>query len=54
MPSTQTTFQETTAATSGAFTGQYLWSNAANWTNGVPGNGDSVETRRWATTTSRA
>jgi Hint domain len=43
MSSTPTTFQEKTAATSGPFDGQYLWSNAANWTNGVPNNGDSVD-----------
>jgi hypothetical protein len=44
MSGTQTTFQETTAATSGLFDGQYLWSNAANWTTGVmPTNGDSVD-----------
>jgi Hint domain len=37
------TFQDTTAATSSPFDGQYLWSNAANWNNGVPNNGDSVD-----------
>ena len=37
------TFQETTEATSGPFTGGYLWSNPANWnTDSMPANGDSV------------
>ena len=37
------TFQETTEATSGPFTGGYLWSNPTNWnTDSVPANGDSV------------
>ena len=39
-----TTFQQVAAATSGLYSGQYLWSNPKNWTNGVPMNGDTVAT----------
>jgi hypothetical protein len=35
-------FSETAAATSGPYSGSYLWSNAANWSNGVPTAGASV------------
>jgi hypothetical protein len=31
-------FQQTTASPSG----EYLWSNAANWTQGVPTDGDTA------------
>jgi hypothetical protein len=37
-----TTFQHGAIATSGSLTGQYLWSNPANWTNGVPVNGGAA------------
>jgi hypothetical protein len=43
MPDQPETFEQTTEATSGPFTGAYLWSNAANWNTGsVPVTGDSV------------
>ncbi len=35
-------FSANTAATSGALAGEYLWSNAANWSAGLPVNGDNV------------
>ncbi len=40
-----TNFQQTTTSnivTNGFTFGVYLWSNAANWTNGVPGDGAAV------------
>ena len=37
-----TTFQQGTTESSGAFSGDYLWSNANNWTAGVPGSGDTA------------
>ena len=39
-----TVFEQTTAVTSGPYTGDYLWSDPTNWSNGVPTNGDSVIT----------
>jgi hypothetical protein len=39
---TPTTFQHGAIATSGSLAGQYLWSNPANWTNGVPVNGGAA------------
>ncbi len=43
-PSTET-FQQTTAANSGPYVDDYLWSNSANWNTGiVPADGDSVIT----------
>jgi hypothetical protein len=43
MPSGQDTFQQGQTATTGPFTGAYLWSNTANWVDGVvPVSGDSV------------
>ena len=45
MPETEDTFSQVTAATSGPLAGDYLWSNAANWSLGVPPvDGDSVTT----------
>jgi hypothetical protein len=38
---TPTTFQQSQTGPAGNFTG-YIWSNAANWTNGVPANGGTV------------
>jgi hypothetical protein len=35
-------FEENQAATSGPLSGFYLWSNAANWSNGVPNSGAAV------------
>jgi hypothetical protein len=35
-------FSDVSAATSGPLGGEYLWSNAANWSAGLPANGDSV------------
>src|SRR5262249_62233259 len=40
-----TSFQQTTTSniiTNGFTFGVYLWSTAANWTNGVPGDGAAV------------
>ena len=34
------TFQSAQAASSGEFSGYYLWSNSANWTSGTPPNDD--------------
>ena len=42
MPDNTDTFEENVAATSGALSGDYLWSDAANWSNGVPPDGGSV------------
>src|SRR5215469_218870 len=42
-----TSFKQTTTSniiTNGFTFGVYLWSTAANWTNGVPGNGAAVTT----------
>ena len=36
------TFSDTVKASNGPLAGDYLWSNAANWSNGVPVSGDSV------------
>ena len=45
MPTRQTTFSRTSAASSGPLSGDYLWSNAANWSLGAPpADGDSVST----------
>jgi hypothetical protein len=38
----QNVFTPNTKATSGSLSGDYLWSNAANWTGGVPGDGAVV------------
>jgi hypothetical protein len=37
-------FEQNVKATSGPLSGDYLWSNAANWSHGVPNDGDSVAT----------
>ena len=39
-----TVFKQVTAVASGPLTGDYLWSNVANWTNGVPVDGEGVVT----------
>ena len=36
-------FTDQAAATSGPYSGQYAWSDPANWSQGLPANGDSVE-----------
>lgn len=35
-------FKQTTTGTLGIFSSVYLWSNAANWSGGIPGNGSSI------------
>ena len=37
-----TTFRNHEAASSGPYSGNYVWSDPSNWTNGVPVNGDTV------------
>jgi hypothetical protein len=39
-----TTFQQSFAATSGPYSGQYLWSNGHNWTDGIPLAGSTALT----------
>ena len=42
LAATSTTFQQITPGTFGIFSGVYLWSNASNWTGGLPTNGSTV------------
>lgn len=42
MSTTPDTFEENVEVTSGPLNGGYLWSNASNWSNGVPVIADAV------------